>query len=354
VTVYDVQGHYQFKYSPFVAWLWSIPVAHLPGERYHWAWLHYAVSGCAWYALWYGLARAVDRARAFWLWLVTVLVFSIGLRDELKLGQANLWPFLLVLPAWFVRPKRRAEPHGVDWIGFAVGASWALAVQWKLYALVLGPLWLLRRRPMVFAGAIALTALTLGGVLSLAHGPQFALAETQRWLASLTQSSEELLISTYNVSLLGILGKWSGALRGWAYGIWLLVAAPWGIVQLWAERDASRDPAPARVFWSASWAWAGIVLLNPLVWPYWLILCVPLFLCYVRDATVTSVRDAGVRFWIVCAAFGVANWTQNFALVHRGFGLLAVLALMIDAWLLARRRRPAPGAPAAVEDRALA
>jgi hypothetical protein len=30
LTVYDVQGHYQFKYSPFVALLWSVP-SMLPG-----------------------------------------------------------------------------------------------------------------------------------------------------------------------------------------------------------------------------------------------------------------------------------------------------------------------------------
>ena len=38
-TVYDVEGHYQYKYSPFVALLWALPHA-LPGTRYQWAVLH--------------------------------------------------------------------------------------------------------------------------------------------------------------------------------------------------------------------------------------------------------------------------------------------------------------------------
>jgi hypothetical protein len=335
-TVYDVHGHYQFKYSPFVALLWSLPVAHLPGTRFHWAWLHYAASAGGWFALWFVLARAIDRARAFRLWLALVLVFSIGLRDELKLGQANLLPFLLVLPAWFAADRSRPRAR-LDLEGLAIGAAWALAVQWKLYALVLAPLWLLRRRWWVFAGAIAMTLLTLGAALALAHGPAFALAETQRWAASLTQSSEELLVSQYNVSLLGILGKWSGgALGGWSYAVWLLVAAAWLAGLVWAERST----LARRSFWSAAWAWAGVVLLNPLVWPYWLLLCVPLFLLYLHAAVSGSLRRAGVGFWIVCALFALMNWAQNFSVVHYGGSLVAVLALMIDAWLRAQRRAP--------------
>src|ERR1700759_4367883 len=99
-TVYDVQGHYQYKYSPFVALLWAIPSTLLPGQRYHWAWLHYAACGCGFALLWWLLARAIDPARAFTWWLFLWIVFGVALRDELKLGQENLWPFLLVLPAW--------------------------------------------------------------------------------------------------------------------------------------------------------------------------------------------------------------------------------------------------------------
>jgi hypothetical protein len=340
-TVYDVQGHYQFKYSPFVALLWSAPVALLPGSKYQWRWLHYAVSGCGWYVLWFLLARALEPRRALGLWLCLVIVFSVGVRDELKLGQANLWPFLLVLPAWFVG-RRAREQTGFDWQGLAIGAAWGVAVQWKLYALVLAPLWLLRRRPQVFVGALLVTLFTLVGVQSLVHGWPFAMAENARWLQSLTASSEELLISQYNVSLLGILGKWSrhfgGSLGPWAYACWVGVAAAWGAALVWAEREAAARAAPFLVFWSAGWAWSGILLLNPLVWPYWLTLCLPLFLAYASEATSAGVRRAGLGFFIVCGVLAMMNWLQNYAIVHNGGSLLAVMLLLVDAYRRARTR----------------
>ena len=341
-TVYDVQGHYQFKYSPFVALLWALPVAVLPGSKFHWAWLHYAASAVGWYAIWFLLARWFHPRRAFALWLALVLVFSVGLRDELKLGQANLWPFLLVLPAWFI-PARSPKDRGFDVLGFAVGLAWGLAIQWKLYALVLAPLWLLRRRLHVATGAVAVTLLTLGPALALAHGWQFALDENARWLRSLTASSEQLLISQYNVSALGIVGKWMGATGGplpsVASVVWAALAIVWAAGLWWAEREASRSSQPALLFWSASWAWAGVVVLNPLVWPYWLLLCVPLFAAYVSEALAGGLR-ADLRFWVVCALFALMNWAQNDAVVHRGGSLLAVLLLLGDALLRARTRDP--------------
>jgi hypothetical protein len=340
-TVYDVQGHYQFKYSPFVALLWALPVAILPGTKFHWAWLHYAGSAVGWYGLWFWLARSVDRKRAFWLWLMLVAVFSVGLRDELKLGQANLWPCLLALPAWFT-PARERAPRGFDARGFGIGVAWGLAIQWKLYALLLAPLWLLRRRAQVGVGAIVVTVLTLGIALGLAHGWQFALTENARWLHSLTQSSEQLLISQYNVSTLGIIGKWStrpgDALPAYAYAVWIALAATWLAVLFWAEREARQRAQPFFVFWSASWAWAAVVILNPLVWPYWLLFCAPLFLAYLSEAWATGLCTQRLRLCVVCALFTLMNWLQNYPIVHGGGSLVAVLLLLGDAYARARAR----------------
>ncbi|HET8939171.1 MAG TPA: glycosyltransferase family 87 protein [Polyangiales bacterium] len=339
-TVYDVEGHYQYKYSPFVALFWGLPHV-LGGSRYFWALAHYAACALGFLVLWYVCARLLDRERSLWLWLIALITFSIGLRDELKLGQANLWPLLLVLPAW-VSGARPRDARGFDARGFAIGAAWAFAVQWKLYALVLGPLWLLRRRWAVFAGAITFTVLSLGAALAAVHGGDFALQENISWLRSLTASSEELLISQYNVSALGIFGKW-GLSAGlgfgaWAYVLWLMLAAAWGLILLWSERDAAMRGKSYLVFWSTSWAWAGIVLLNPLVWPYWLMFCLPLFLAYVHEQTLTRGLQLDAAFIIVVSVFLLANWLQNTELVHAGLSFVAVCGLMFDAQRRARRR----------------
>jgi hypothetical protein len=350
LTVYDVEGHYQYKYSPFVALLWGLPHA-LGGSRYVWALLHYAACAFGFLALWFVCARLLDRGRSLWLWLIALVTFSIGLRDELKLGQANLWPLLLVLPAWVSGARNNKDKH-FDWKGLAIGAAWAFAVQWKLYALILGPLWLLRRRWTVFVGAIAFTLSSQGLMLSLAHGGNFAWQENLRWLRSLTASSEELLVSKYNVSALGSFGKW-GAHAGldfgaWAYVLWLVLASAWGAILVWAERKAAARGSSYLVFWSASWAWAGIVVLNPLVWPYWLSFCLPLFLAYLHEEALSRTAYPDLALVGVTLLFALANWLQNTALVHGGLSFVAVCVLLFDVQRRARKRgdHPLPPFPA--------
>ena len=338
-TVYDVEGHYQFKYSPFIATLWSVPT-RFPGSSGAWKWLHWLATGSGFCFAWFLLARALDRRRAAALWLALVWVFVVGLRDELKLGQTNVWPFLLVLPVFFTGRRRAAADgtqDGVDWRGLAIGAAWAMAIQWKLYALVLAPIWLLRRRVSIWIGAVCATLLTMVLAQALVHGWAFAIAENGRWLRALTASSEPLLISQYNVSLLGIIGKLTGTIDRWAFLVWALFVGAWVACLVWAERIASARHTIWLRLWSAAFAWAGITVLNPLAWPYWLVLCAPLFLVYVVKSTADGLRRTDAAFWSVCALFLVMNWAQNHRVVHAGGSLLAILILLADAFRRARQ-----------------
>ena len=339
-TVYDVQGLYQFKYSPFVALLWALPTR--AGSFELWSWLHYVTTCIGWYLLIFWFAHRIDPKRAWLLFAAASAVFSLAIRDELKLGQVNLWPFLLVLPAWVVGRRVRAQ-SGFDWSGFLIGSAWGLAVQWKLYALVLAPLWFLRRRSMVFAGAVAITILTLGVAMALAHGPAFAIDENRRWIESLTASTRELLGMRYNVSLLGFLHKAARAtgvpFGAWAYGVWLTVAALGFFVLAWGEREASRENDRLSWFWPASFAWALVAVLNPLVWPYWQLLAIPLFLIYTARSTADDWRGAGPVFYAVAGSFTVMNWMQRTWVAHFGGGLIALLVLLVGAYGRARSDR---------------
>jgi hypothetical protein len=107
---------------------------------------------------------------------------------------------------------------------------------------------------------------------------------------------------------------------------------------VWAEREGAARRSLFSIFWSASWAWAGIVVLNPLVWPYWLICCAPLFLAYAREATADGIARAGLAFFVVSALFVSMNWLQNFGIVHLGGSLIATMALGVDAFRRARLR----------------
>jgi hypothetical protein len=343
LTVYDVQGHYQFKYSPFIALMWALPT-HIR-SAYLWSRLHYLATGIGWYALIYAFARLLDPKRALLLWAAAAAGFSVAIRDELKLGQVNLWPFLLVLPAWFAG-RRPPQSREYDWAGFWIGMAWGFAVQWKLYALLLGPLWLFRRRPQVFVGAIAGTLSTLVFAMAIVHGPKFALEENLRWFASLTASSQELLVSQYNVSILGILGKAAHLLRlpfgAWAYLIWLATLALGLLALAWGEQNAYESHARLRWFWPASFIWALIAVVNPLVWPYWQLLALPLFMLYFARGTEHGWRGEGPVFWLVVAVFTVSNWLQNTSFVHYGGGLVGILVLLAGAFHQARGRSIEP------------
>jgi hypothetical protein len=339
LTVYDVHGHYQFKYSPFIALIWALPT-HIR-SAFLWSRLHYLATGIGWYVFIYAFARALDPKRALPLWAAAAAVFSVAIRDELKLGQVNLWPLLLVLPAWFTG-RRAPHRREYDWEGFWIGMAWGFAVQWKLYALLLAPLWLIRRRPQVFVGAIAGTVSTLGIAMAIVHGPKFALEENLRWFATLTASSQELLISQYNVSILGVLGKVALAIHlpfgAWAYLVWLAALALGLLALAWGEQHAYESQAQLRWFWPASFIWALIAVVNPLVWPYWQLLALPLFMLYFARGTEHGWRGEGPVFWVVVVVFTVSNWLQNSTFVHYGGGLLGIVVLLAAAFHQARVR----------------
>jgi hypothetical protein len=120
--------------------------------------------------------------------------------------------------------------------------------------------------------------------------------------------------------------------------VWGAVAAAWGVVLVWAEHQVTARKKPFFVFWSAAWAWCGILLLNPLVWPYWLLLGLPLFLAYVVETTGNGIARAGPVFFSVCGLLAIMNWLQNDRVVHAGGSLVAVLCLMVAAGYRARVR----------------
>jgi hypothetical protein len=80
------------------------------------------------------------------------------------------------------------------------------------------------------------------------------------------------------------------------------------------------------------------VILNPLVWPYWLNFCLPLYLVYVADRTRAQPQRPDAAFLGVSALFLLANWLQNTSFVHEGASFVAVCALLFDAQRRLRAR----------------
>jgi hypothetical protein len=290
-TVYDVTGHFQYKYSPLVALLFGKVFSPFSFETASW------VFQKAMLALW-GLLffRFMERRMAMVFW--ALLFFGNALRLELALGQVNA--LVVYLLAQLFTSLERSDgrtvrsPRAVlETVLFAV--IFSLAVQLKLFALVLVPVLLLRREWEKLGAALCfLPAMSFGGV-ALHSGWDFALAENAAWVRSLMASTDGLLIDQQNVAVLGTFGKIFGLTLGKA--LWFGTSAAF-LVYL-----ARRRTRPVR--WIRNRCFAAIAFLNPLVWSYWILFLLPLVGEILHERKLTSedldVRR-GPRSWLLTIA----------------------------------------------------
>jgi hypothetical protein len=254
-TVYAVLGHYQFKYAPTVALLFGALFAQMPGDRA--AWIFYGINLLLWPLLGF-LFLSKARATKSRAELAAILCFLLGLafKEELRLGQTN---GLAILLLWLAVSAKKPVVRG---------SCLALAIQLKLYAVFAIPLFLIRKQTQALVAAAAM-AMASFGVLVLFHGFSFAAGEISRWVVSLTQSSEILFTSTYNVNLAGTLSRWGfGWLSGPSEALGLVI-----FIYGWMRAMATKLKDDS--LWQMGWMSGGIVLLNPLVWPYWILFLMP-------------------------------------------------------------------------------
>ncbi len=258
-TVFDVAGHFQYKYSPLIALLF--------GKLFQFAsfltasWIFQKAMLLLWFSV---VARALGlRPWAIVLW---ILFFGNALRLDLALGQANALVFFLLLLLFsdLERPSRLVRDVGY-------GVIFSLAVQLKLFAGIVVLLLIFRRQwRKLFLGLALLPVLSIGGV-AIEQGWTFALSENVAWLASLADSTDELLVSSQNVGVLGFFARNASSLGlslGWAKAAWLLVGAGF-LYYLWTERNR-----PA--IWLRNRLLFAISAFNPLVWSYWILFAFPL------------------------------------------------------------------------------
>lgn len=287
-TVYDVKGHYQYKYAPFIALLFGAVYGSFSFGTA--AWLNYGLTAALWVAWMVMVASrsgAAKTLRAEWLIPLTLLFFTVALRDELKLGQVNAVPALLLAGTYL----KGSSHSGTLSRTLARSALLGMAVQFKLYTLIAFPYFVLRRRWEVPLGALVVIGICNFLIVPLHHGFGEGTAETLRWLTTLTASSKDLLDSPHNASILGAALKWSGS-PGITYSFWAAATAGFLAAQ-W--RLLNRAPIE-----NLALAGAGIVLLTPLAWPYWVLWLYPPFMVAVAKAPrrpAWAIGAAALSFW---------------------------------------------------------
>ena len=207
-TLYrPTDGHYQFKYMPFSAFLY-LPFTLLPLGAAKAAWyLVVIISTFLVFYLTSRLLRAGGKKTALAAAAAAITLGRYFLR-ELDLGQINalittlLMLMILSYDSWPGRPPRPRESRGT-------GLYWGLATALKPYALIYLPYFVLQKKWLTAArGFLVLGVAILSPALF--YGPKGNLVVLGEWRSTLSASTPGLFTTQDNVSLMGFLTKWTG------------------------------------------------------------------------------------------------------------------------------------------------
>lgn len=307
-SVYDVIGHFQYKYSPLIALLFGKAFQSLSFEPA--SWIFQKGMLFLWLLLFLRFA-----GRNFRHLFIVLLFFGNALRLDIELGQINaLVIYLLAL----LSGSLERESSWREDLKFAF--LFSIAVQLKLFCLVLVPLLLLQKEwRKLGLGVFFIPLLSIGGV-AVTHGFGFAFSENRAWIASLTESTDELLLSSQNVALLGTAVKVFGLFVG--KSVWMISGLAF-LFYLFKNRGRP-------IAWFRNRLLYSIAVFNPLVWSYWILFAIPLFTEKLKDFSFpTDLKSRallGIGALFVFAAFNGqhATWAWNGGI----FGALVLLGIV--------------------------
>jgi len=262
-------GHYQFKYMPFSAFLY-LPFTLVPLDTAKAAW--YAVviiSIILVFSLTVRLLRP-GRRKAVFVSVTAAIVLGRYFLRELDLGQINalittlLMLMILSYDSWLDRTPRPREECGT-------GLFWGLATALKPYALIYLPYFLLKKKWLAAMGGLFVLGLA---VLSpaLYYGLKGNFIVLGEWRSTLSASTPRLFSAQDNVSLMGFLTKWTGR-QGLSLLLYALVLAGLGglvLALIHFGRKVSR-PHILETFLLL----ALIPLVSPLGWDYTMLSAAP-------------------------------------------------------------------------------
>jgi hypothetical protein len=207
-TLYrPTDGHYQFKYMPFSAFLY-LPFTLLPLGAAKAAWyVVVIISIYLVFSLTIRLLRAGRKKTALASAAAAVTLGRYFLR-ELDLGQINalittlLMLMILSYDSWAGRPPRPQESRGT-------GLFWGLATALKPYALIYLPYFVLKKKWLTAArGFLVLGVAVLSPALF--YGLKGNVIVLGEWRSTLSASTPRLFTTQDNISLMGFLTKWTG------------------------------------------------------------------------------------------------------------------------------------------------
>lgn len=259
-------GHYQFKYMPFSAFLY-LPLTLLPLSLAKAVW-YGIVLLCSGLIFFLSLKLLhLDKKKSFTIGILSFLILAKYFLRELQLGQINaLITFLLLLMVWLL--VRESAPRRQQ---LESGLFSGLATALKPYAAIFLPYYILRKKGLSLASGVIVLILALIAP-SLFYGLDGSFKVFDEWQSSLRASTPSLFASQDNISLIGFFTKWTGG-QNLTFVLYLITLAALGlfILYLFLRKNNVSQPILLDCFLLM----ALIPLVSPLGWDYTLLSAAP-------------------------------------------------------------------------------
>lgn len=269
-TLYDITHHFQYKYSPFTGLVFSVLFYNQSfSEAQSWyyqttffLWIIYLLLMITFFTITH--PKKSFQFSLFQMSLVSLFLFFYNpLSIELSFGQINIIP-LSCLALAFLYPFKKTTLHLI-----IQSFLLCIAIQFKLYCGIALFYFLFQKNYKVLIFTFIHFLWTHFGILGLYSGFDFSWHEFVDWLATLSKSTDELLDSKHNISILGLFRK-IGFSKAVCFTLWTPLLGLW----LWSYKRM----IPFGKTLSFLYVFTGVLLFNPLVWYYWVIMLIPAFL----------------------------------------------------------------------------
>jgi len=268
-TLYRVTDeHYMFKYPPPAAILYA-PLSYLPLDLAKAVWYIVVILSSATII---GLSRNLfpeDKRPVRWTLFLPFLVLARYFLREIELGQINALntALLLTMTVFLIRSEKR---HTLK-LEAASGILWGTAVALKPYALIFFPYFILRKKTVPLLSGLLSICLFFTAP-ALYYGWNGNREVFKEWIATLSQSTPQLLSTQDNISIFAFFSKWTHS-AGWAVYPSVVCIFGLALLILFIMKKRSQVMSPAAL--ESSLLLLCIPLVSPLGWDYTLLMAFP-------------------------------------------------------------------------------
>ncbi|MCZ2845545.1 MAG: glycosyltransferase family 87 protein [Candidatus Bathyarchaeota archaeon] len=206
-SLYQVEdGHLMFKYLPSSALLY-LPLSLLPLNAAKAIW-YFIVAFCLCSLVYIStkILPSEEKKSVYLLILPPLILIKFFLR-ELQLGQINaLVTMILLFMIWFLIYEKNTMPSQKD---IHAGLLWGVAIALKPYALIFLPYFLLKKKWKSLLSGVGFLFLALL-IPSVFYGFRGNIIILKEWITTLFRSTQALLDSQVNISIIAFFMKWTG------------------------------------------------------------------------------------------------------------------------------------------------